>query len=561
MTLSNKKRERIMIVEDEVPVARNLQSSLETLEYIITAIIPSGEQAILKIEEERPDLVIMDIVLQGEMDGIEAAGIINSKYDIPVIYHTTHLEKSVFERSKKTNPFGYITKPFKKEELEKIIDLGLQRHRMDEDRRMLVAELKKEIVERNRVEKELEMRVRQQDVIAYLGHKALMGESLMEFINEVVSKVSETLDNEYCKVLKLLPGGDDMLLLVGVGWKDGVVGKVKIHSGLDTQAGYTLNSNKPVIVENLKSETRFIGHPVLHDHNVVSGLSIVVKGHDGPWGTLSTHSTKQVSFSKNDVNFLHSVANLLASTIASKRSEQQLIEKTNEVKKMNRELKDFVYTVSHDLKEPLFSVDGYITRLIETYKYTFDEKGKQFSDRIKANLDIMSQRIHEILEVVRIGMIEYDFELHSSEKIVNNVLLALEGKLESNNINMPLTYNLPDIYCDENRIRDVFYNLVTNAIKFMDNDKRRQITIGCENDKGYYKFFVEDTGIGIRKEYHKYIFKMFSRLKDVDTEGTGIGLVIVKKIIETHKGTIWLESPISKGKGTRFCFTIPISRQ
>jgi signal transduction histidine kinase len=173
----------------------------------------------------------------------------------------------------------------------------------------------------------------------------------------------------------------------------------------------------------------------------------------------------------------------------------------------------------------------------------------------------MSQRIHEILEVVRIGMIEYDFKVNSSEVIVKNVLLTLEDKLESNSINMLLKCTLPNIFCDENRIRDVFYNLVTNAIKFMDNDKRRQITIGCEKDKDYYKFFVEDTGIGIRKEYHKYIFKMFSRLKDLETEGTGIGLVIVKKIIETHKGTIWIESPISKGKGTRFCFTIPIIRQ
>ena len=550
-----------MIIEDEVVTARALQTCLMKFGYVVTATIPSGEQAILKIEEERPDLVLMDIVLQGKMDGIETARIINFKFDVPVIYLTSHVEKTVFEKAKETNMYGFITKPFNKEELEKVIELGLQRHMMDKDRRMLVAELKKEIVERNRMERELEMRVRQQDVIAYLGHNALMGGDLIEFMNEVVSKVSETLDNEYCKVLKLLPGGDDMLLLAGVGWKDGIAGKVKIHTGLDTQSGYTLNSNKPVIVEDLKSETRFSGHSLLHDHNVVSGLSIVIKGHDGPWGTLSTHSTKQITFSKNDVNFLHSVSNLLASTIASKRSEKQLIEKTIEVKKINRELKDFVYTVSHDLKEPLFSVDGYITRLIETYEDTFDEKGRQFSDRIKANLDIMSQRIHEILEVVRIGMIAYDFKLHSSEEIVNNVLLALEDKLESNNINVPLICNLPNIFCDENRIRDVFYNLVTNAIKFMDSDKRRQITIGCEKDKDYYKFFVEDTGIGIRKEYHKYIFKMFSRLKDLETEGTGIGLVIVKKIIETHKGTIWLESPVSKGKGTRFCFTIPITRQ
>ena len=190
---------------------------------------------------------------------------------------------------------------------------------MDEDRRMLVAELKKEIVERNRMEKELEMRVRQQDVIAYLGHKALMGENPIEFMNELVNKVAETLDNEYCKILKLLPGGKDMLLLAGVGWKEGIVGQTKVHTGLGTQAGYTLNSNKPVIVEDLRTETRFTGHSLLHNHSVVSGLSIVIKGQDDPWGVLSTHSTKHMTFSKDDVNFLHSVANLLASTMARKK--------------------------------------------------------------------------------------------------------------------------------------------------------------------------------------------------------------------------------------------------
>ncbi len=106
-------------------------------------------------------------------------------------------------------------------------------------------------------------------------------------------------------------------------------------------------------------------------------------------------------------------------------------------------------------------------------------------------------------------------------------------------------------------MRDVFYNLVTNAIKFMGDDKQRQVTIGFNKNEGYYKFFVEDTGIGIRKEYHDAVFKIFSRLKQVEAEGTGVGLIIVKKIIEVHKGKIWVESPIARGKGTRFCFTIP----
>jgi PAS domain S-box-containing protein len=680
------KKNRIMIVEDENVTARSLQMSLEKLGYIVTAIVASGEQAIQKLEEgDSPDLVLMDILLQGELDGIETARILAARFNLTVIYLTSHDDKDVFEKAKTTNPYGYLTKPFTTDDLQKVVELGIYRLKTDADRLILVTELKNEIVERHRIEKELEMRVRQQDVIALLGHNALLHDDPIEFMNELVIKVADTLGNEFCKVLKLLPDGRNMLLLAGVGWKDGLVGHAIVDTGSNSQAGYTLNSNKPVIVYDLNTETRFSGPELLHEHNVISGISIVIPGRNDPWGVLGIHSAKHKTFSKDDVNFLHSAANLLASALARKKAEdtrkaseekysklietaqdaiicdengkitiwnksaekifgyskkeiigkpvstiiperyiekhqkgvarflesgktsimdkivefsgiskdgiefplemslsyqeirdghyaftaiirditnqkkvkQQLVKKSQEIEKINNELKDFVYTVSHDLKEPLFSINGYIARLYETYYDTYDEKGRRFSNRIKANIEIMSNRIQEILEVAKVGMVTYDFKENASEDIIKNVLATLVDKIEANNINTLIKSNLPTILCDEKRIRDVFFNLVTNAIKFMGDDKKRQVTIGYNKIEGYYEFFVEDTGIGIRKEYQNNVFKIFSRLKQIEAEGTGVGLIIVKKIIEMHKGEIWIESPIDKGKGTRFCFTIP----
>ena len=675
-----------MIVEDDNVTARSLQMSLEKLGYIITTIVSSGEQAIQKLEEgDSPDLVLMDISLQGELDGIETASILATRFNLTVIYLTSHDDKDVFEKAKMTNPYGYLIKPFKTEELKKIVELGVHRLRSDADRLMLVTELKNEIVERHRIEKELEMRVRQQDAIALLGHNALSQASPIELMNKAVSIIADTLNNEFCKVLKLLPDGNNMLLLTGVGWKDGLVGHAVIDAKLNSQAGYTLKSSKPVVVYDLNTETRFSGPELLHEHKVISGISIVIPGENGPWGVLGTHSTQHKTFTKNDVNFLHSISNLLANAIArkniedtlieseekyrklietaqdaivcdengiitiwnksaerifgysmseiigkpvstiiperhneqhmqgmkrfqesdmtkimdkvteisgkakdgtefpiemslscqktnngrysftgiirditsQKKAKEQLLEKSKEVEKINNELKDFVYTVSHDLKEPLFSINGYVTRLYETYYDTYDEKGRKFSNRIKANIEIMSNRIQEILEVAKVGIIAYDFKEHASEDVIKNVLATLQDKIEANNINTLIQSNLPTILCDEKRIRDVFFNLVTNAIKFMGDDKKRQVTIGYNKIEGYYEFFVEDTGIGIRKEYQNNVFKIFSRLKQIEAEGTGVGLIIVKKIIEMHKGEIWIESPIAKGKGTRFCFTIP----
>jgi PAS domain S-box-containing protein len=267
--------------------------------------------------------------------------------------------------------------------------------------------------------------------------------------------------------------------------------------------------------------------------------------------SLSYHKTKDIKYISTAI---------IRDITFQKEAKEQLIEKAMEVENAHKGLKDFVYTVSHDLKEPLFAIDGYFTRLYENNKDTYDVKDKRYSNRIKANIKLMSDRIYEILEVAKIGLIAYNFKDNASEDIVKDVIKTLEDKIESNNINVLIKHNLPNVSCDEKRMRDVFFNLVTNSIKFMGDDKQRQITIGCNKDGDYYKFFVEDTGIGIRKEYQNNVFKIFCRLKDVEVEGTGVGLVIVKKIIEIHRGEIWIESPIARGKGSRFCFTMPIPR-
>jgi CheY-like chemotaxis protein len=208
-----------MIVEDEIVTARSLEMSLKKLGYHVTAIVASGEQAIHKIEEgDCPDLVLMDILLQGELNGIETAKILSARFNLTVIYLKSHDDKAVFEKAKMTNPYGYLTKPFKTDDLQKVVELGTNRLKTDADRLILVTELKNEIVERHRIEKKLEMRVRQQDAIALLGHNALLHIDPIEHMDEVVKKVAETLDNEFCKVLKLLPDGMNMLLLSGVGW-------------------------------------------------------------------------------------------------------------------------------------------------------------------------------------------------------------------------------------------------------------------------------------------------------------------------------------------------------
>ena len=126
---------KIMIVEDEWITADDIKMSLQSLGYTVASVVSSGEEAIQKAEKDRPDLVLMDIVLQGEMDGIEAANQIHSCYDIPIIYLTAYADEKVLERAKITEPFGYIVKPFINEDLKIAIEIALYKHKAEKERK------------------------------------------------------------------------------------------------------------------------------------------------------------------------------------------------------------------------------------------------------------------------------------------------------------------------------------------------------------------------------------------------------------------------------------------
>ncbi len=253
------------------------------------------------------------------------------------------------------------------------------------------------------------------------------------------------------------------------------------------------------------------------------------------------------------------IVHLAKDITSQKKVDRQLVEKANELETANSELEGFVYIVSHDLKEPLFAIDGYASRLYMGYKDSIDKKGLHRIERIRANTKKMSQKIDEIMEVLKVGRISYNFKDNDVGNIVNSVVDLLGSRICDCKINISVQEGLPTVFCDRERLTDVFANLIANAIKFIDRGLKR-IVVGYEREGDYYKFFVEDTGIGIREEYNEQIFKIFRRLDDVDVEGTGVGLAIVKKIVELHNGKVWVESPVNDGRGSRFCFTLPIKR-
>ena len=199
-------------------------------------------------------------------------------------------------------------------------------------------ELRNEIAERKRTEERLRARQRQQAAVAQLGQRALVGVDLSTLMDEAVSLLAQALEVEYAKVLELLPDGKALLLRAGVGWKKGLVGHTTVDAGVESQAGYTLLSHEPVIVEDLRTETRFSGPPLLREHGVVSGMSVIIRGRERPFGVLGAHTKRWRRFSRDDVNFLQAVANVLAEAIERKRAEEERERLLLEVRRRAAEL-------------------------------------------------------------------------------------------------------------------------------------------------------------------------------------------------------------------------------
>jgi PAS domain S-box-containing protein len=182
----------------------------------------------------------------------------------------------------------------------------------------------RDITRRLQINREVHVRARQQDALARLGERALTESELQAFFNVVVATVAELLDVQLVKILELLPGDSELLLRAGAGWRAELIGKATESTGRGSQAGYTLAAGRPVIVEDLASETRFTPPQMHRDHGVVSGVSVPIAGSDGrAYGVLGAHSTKRRKFAEYEVLFLNAVANVVAGAIQRQQADQR----------------------------------------------------------------------------------------------------------------------------------------------------------------------------------------------------------------------------------------------
>ncbi len=214
-----------------------------------------------------------------------------------------------------------------------------------------------------RIEHSLQERIKQQATVAEVGQLALAADELGWFMNKVVSAIAQTLDIDYCKILELLPDGETLFLKAGVGWHSGLVGQATIGTDEDSQAGYTLRCEHPVIVENLQIEARFSGPQLLIDHNVVSGVSVIIGSYCSPYGILGVHATRLRPFDDHDVDFLQSIATLIAQTVERMRSIQVLKQSELEYRTLTENLPGIVYRLFYDNHNHMVFLNSHCKKL------------------------------------------------------------------------------------------------------------------------------------------------------------------------------------------------------
>ena len=292
------------------------------------------------------------------------------------------------------------------------------------------------------------------------------------------------------------------------------------------------------------------------DHSILWECDFRIRTRDGHIRWIADTSVKGL-----DEKTGRLVAIGIKQDITERKLAEELRERIiQELEQKNAELERFNYTVSHELKTPIVTIKNYagsITKDLQDGKY--ERLHRDFS-RILHATDKMNETIQDLLELFRIGRLVNPSEEINTIQLIQDALQRVDAQLRSKNIEVKIAEVLPRIFGDRIRLREVFENLIGNAAKYMGEQAFPLIEIGLrEHNDNEHLFYVKDNGMGIDPRYHARVFNLFEKLNPV-IEGTGVGLTLVKRIIEYHGGRIWIESE-GLGKGSTFCFTLSDTRK
>lgn len=290
---------------------------------------------------------------------------------------------------------------------------------------------------------------------------------------------------------------------------------------------------------------------------IKSYLAVPVVSRNGSViGSLIFCHSKAGRFIEKSEEIVKGVAAQAAIAIDNSQLFESLSNKNAELLKINNDLDNFVYTASHDLKAPVLNIEGLVYALTKALQENRTEKIGQMMEMIKKSILKFKETIQALTEVARTNKnVNDDLEYINLDELVQDINFSIKDIIHDSKAIIKTVFECEEIYFSKSNLRSIIFNLVTNAIKYRSPDREARIDIYCRQEAGNTVITVKDNGIGISKEHHNKIFLMFKRVH-MFAEGTGIGLYLVKRIVENEGGTIALQSEIDKG--STFTITLPI---
>ena len=490
---------KVLIVEDENIVALDIASRVESLGYAVAAVVRSGERAIEKVAETRPDLVLMDIRLRGALDGIQAAEHIHARFDLPVIYLTAYADEETLQRAKVTQPYGYILKPFEARELHSAIEIALYKHAMEkklrESQRWLAATLK------------------------------CIGDAVM-------------VTDERGKIKFMNPVAEAL-----TGWSS--------YEAAGVEAGQVLHL--------VQEETHL---PISSPVEQVLDQGMTVSLPDGTWLVARSGKEIPIDDSaapiRDDKGSITGVVLVFRDITERRRAQDALRRHTAELQARNEELDAFAHTVAHDLKNPVGLVIGFAEMLNDSYTTMSNDEVQQSMQALLRIGCKMNSIIDELLLLAGLRNAQVETGPLDMSCVVTEAQQRLMPMIQKHQaeivVEQPEAW--PQVLGYAPWLEEVWVNYLSNALKYGGTPPR--VKLGAtELPDGRVRFWVHDNGPGLTAEQQARLFTPFTRLGRVRATGHGLGLSIARRIVEKLGGQVGVESQGVPGGGSVFYFTLP----
>ena len=393
------------------------------------------------------------------------------------------------------------------------------------------------------------------DLINNLTKSILDKTDITEIAWEIVNNIAGYLDSDDC-VIYLVDNEKEIIEQIAV-YGDKLADKKKIINKLVLAKGKGIVGSVAMSgVSELIKDTSKDPRYVMDQERRFSEIAVPIMSNGKAIGVIDSEHKQKNHYTTEHVKTLESIASLVAIKLRTAISikERKKVEIRNEqllekLEKSNNELDEYAHTVSHDLKTPLQSIEALVSWIKSDNIENLDAISLKNISLIEDTLETMNQLITNILKYSIAGTVLYTEEsvdLNALLEKIKNVLVIPEK------LTITISSNLPIVKGDKTKFQQLFQNLIGNAIKF-NKKENGTVEIDCIEKDSFYQFSVKDNGIGIEKKYHDKIFKIFHSLNK-NKESTGIGLSIVKKIVNLYDGEIWLESSLNVG--STFYFTL-----